>query len=53
MLLSQLGEFGNDFLIKQDNRDTQIENRTNAWDKIESLTDTNHLVPVNGSQVDI
>ena len=52
-LLSQLNDSDTDFMIAQNNHETQFENRTNTADWNITLNNTNNRSQVSGSPVDM
>ena len=52
-LLSQLDEFADDFMRRLYNQDFRIENRTFIIVEHVASTSINHLITVNGSQMDM
>ena len=51
--LRQLDKIAYDFLIGQVNQDFQVDNRANTEGESLASSTSSHLIPVNGSQVDI
>ena len=52
-LFGYLIEIVDAFMINQDNHNTQVENKTNITSENGTSGNSQHLDPVNGSQVDI